>query len=404
MSCRLLQTSSPILAMPSSLLPFYRPAPISFINGAGVWLFDDHSNRYLDAISGVAVSGLGHCHPSIVAALREQSERFLHCSNLYTIDEQESLARELTAISGMEFAFFVNSGAEANETAIKLARLYARQQKHTTTPCIAVVKNAFHGRTLGALAATEPCPRLSPFSPLPKGFVQVDFDNLHSLREAITSNPDIVAVLLEPIQGEGGIRIPDEDYLRRVRVLCDENKILMILDEIQTGMGRTGQWFCYQHYALLPDIITLAKGLANGVPIGACLCKDAVARCADIGLHGSTFGGNPLACRVARSVIKTIRREGLLEHVREISRYLMDGLKASLDLQKVQEIRGKGLMIGIETIEDCQDLVGLALQEGVLINVTKNRVVRLLPPLIIEKSEVDFLIEVLQKSLKKLWN
>ena len=367
-------------------------------------MFDNHSNRYLDAISGVAVSGLGHCHPAVVAALREQSEKFLHCSNLYTIEEQEHLAYELTAVSGMDFAFFVNSGAEANETAIKLARLYARQQRRTTTPCIVVAKDAFHGRTLGALAATHPCPHPSPFSPLPQGFVQVDFGDLDSLHEVIASNLDIVAVLLEPIQGEGGICIPDEDYLRRVRIQCDENDLLMILDEIQTGMGRTGQWFCYQNHDLLPDIVTVAKGLGNGVPIGACLCRKAVARCAEAGLHGSTFGGNPLACRVARSVIQTIEKEGLLEHVRAITRYLMDGLKTSLDPQKVREIRGKGLMIGIEMLEDCTDLVGLALQEGLLINVTKSKVVRLLPPLIIQPSEVDFLIDALKKSLDKLWN
>lgn len=370
----------------------YHRLPVTFARGEGVWLWDTEGRRYLDALSGIAVCGLGHAHPAITAAICEQAGQLLHTSNLYRIAEQERLAALLTEASGMERAFFANSGAEANEAAIKLARLYGHR-RGIDHPSILVAEHSFHGRTLATLSATGNRKVQAGFEPLVQGFVRVPYDDLEAIETAAAHRPNLVAVLIEPIQGEGGIRIPAEDYLVRLRALCDRYGWLLMLDEVQTGMGRTGRLFAFEHAGIQPDVITLAKGLGNGVPIGACLARGPAAEVFTPGSHGSTFGGNPLACRVARAVIETIQAERLDEQAATQGQYLLDSLRAELaKTPGVVEIRGKGLMVGIELDRPCAALVQEALGAGLLINVTAERVVRLLPPLIIARPQIDELV------------
>lgn len=381
--------------MGHSLMPTYARLPVTFVRGEGAWLWDTDGRRYFDAISGIAVCGLGHAHPSVAAAICDQAKRLIHTSNLYRIGAQQSLGEQLTQLSGMDRAFFCNSGAEANEAAIKLARLNAHQHG-VEDPVILVMESSFHGRTLATLTATGNRKAQAGFEPLVQGFVRVPYDDLDALDKAAANRSNIVAVLAEPIQGEGGIVIPSADYLSSLRERCDRYGWLMILDEIQTGMGRTGRLFAHQHADIRPDVMTLAKGLANGVPIGACLARGAVAEVLGPGTHGSTFGGNPLACSAALAVLKVIEDESLATKAETLGRLLHDRLRARLDgLPGVREIRGRGLMLGIELDRECGDLPKAALDKGLLINVTAGRVIRLLPPLVIDEQDVAFLTDTL---------
>ncbi|MGD8620192.1 MAG: aspartate aminotransferase family protein, partial [Gammaproteobacteria bacterium] len=368
--------------MADHLMTTYNRLPVQFAKGEGIWLWDSEHRQYLDAISGIAVCGLGHAHPAVTQALCEQAATLVHTSNLYGITLQAQLADRVCEISGMERAFFCNSGAEANEAAIKLARLYGHG-KGISCPAIIVMEQSFHGRTLATLTATGNRRIQAGFEPLVRGFIRVPYNDLDAIRTVAANNSDTVAVLVEPVQGEGGINVPDAGYLDGIREICDANGWLMMLDEIQTGVGRTGKWFAYQHRSAQPDVITLAKALGNGVPIGACLAHGTAAQIMQPGKHGTTFGGNPLACRAAIAVLETITQEGLVSRAAELGQLMHSGFSAALEGQPgVNDIRGHGLMVGIELDRPCSELVSSALQCGLLINVTAERVVRLLPPLI----------------------
>jgi acetylornithine/N-succinyldiaminopimelate aminotransferase len=373
--------------MTAHLMNTYKRLPVGFERGEGAYLFDKDGNRYLDALCGIAVCGLGHAHPAVSEAICNQAGRLLHTSNLYQIDVQEELAGELCRISGMDRVFFGNSGAEANEAALKMARLYGHQ-KGIDTPQVIVTEGSFHGRTMATLTATGNRKIQAGFEPLVPGFLRSPYDDLDAIRTIAQNRPNSVAVLVEPITGEGGIRIPDENYLVELRALCDEHGWLMILDEIQIGMGRTGRWFAHQHADVKPDIMTLAKGLANGVPVGACLASGAAADIFKPGNHGSTFGGNPLSASAALAVLHTLERDGLVERAGQLGNHLLEHFEQRLGgLEGVVSIRGKGLMLGIELDRACSELVQQALQRKLLINVTAEKVVRLLPPLILSDEQ-----------------
>jgi len=368
----------------------YGRLPVSFVKGSGAYLHDDKGNEYLDALTGIAVCGLGHAHPRVASALSDQGQTLLHTSNLYDIPHQTRLAERLCALSGMDNVFFCNSGAEANEAAIKITRLYAHKNgiEH---PIILTANQSFHGRTMATLSATGNEKVQTGFAPLVSEFVHVDFNDIDSIAKH-SSNANVVAVMLEPIQGESGVVIPNDDYLNQVQKLCQQNNWLLILDEVQTGIGRTGKMFAHQHNNITPDIMTLAKGLGNGVPIGACLAKGKVAQLFQPGSHGSTFGGNPLVCRVALSVIDVIEKEHVLEHAQKIGNYLLTQFKDSLsDSDKVIDIRGKGMMLAIELNQDCSILLQQALEHNLLINIT-GQSIRMLPPLIMSQKEADILV------------
>jgi len=371
----------------------YNRLPVTFDRGEGALLWDTGGRQYLDALSGIAVCGLGHAHPAVRDALCRQAGRLLHSSNIYGIASQSALADRLVAISGMDRVFFCNSGAEANEAAIKLARLHGHN-KGIQTPAIVVMENSFHGRTLATLSATGNRRVQAGFEPLVSGFVRVPFGDLEALATVAANRQDVVAVLVEPLQGEGGIRIPHAGYLHGLRRICDDHDWLLMLDEIQTGMGRTGRMFAFQHTPQdAPDVMTLAKGLGNGVPVGACLARGAAAGVFVPGSHGSTFGGNPLACSTALAVLETIEGDHLAERAGALGVRMMAGLKGALQgLEGVLEIRGLGLMIGIELDRPCAELVTRALDQGLLINVTASSVVRLLPPLIISDEQADEIV------------
>ncbi len=379
--------------MHDPLMATYKRQPVTFARGEGAWLWDTDGRRYLDALSGIAVCGLGHAHPAVRDALCEQAGLLIHTSNLYQIAEQQALGEALTAYAGMDRVFFSNSGAEANEAAIKLARLHAHH-RGLKDPAILVMDGSFHGRTLATLSATGNRRVQAGFEPLVQGFVRVPYNDIAAVETAAANRPNIAAVLVEPIQGEGGIVIPAGDYLPRLRALCDTHGWLLMLDEIQTGMGRTGVPFAYQDSGIRPDVMTLAKGLANGVPIGACLARGAAADVFGPGNHGSTFGGNPLACRAARAVLDTLNAEGLPQRAADLGEYLLAGFRMRLEgLAGVVEVRGRGLMLGIELDRPCPDLVAQALSAGLLINVTAERVIRLLPPLILDQAQADLLLD-----------
>ena len=382
----------------SNLMSNYSPLDVTFTNGNGCWLTDSEGKKYLDALSGIGVVNLGHCHPAITQSIIEQSQALLHTSNVYRIGNQERLAERLCKLSNMDKAFFANSGAEANEAAIKIARLYARS-KNIKNPIILTANKSFHGRTMATLSATGNSKVQAGFSPLMSEFIHVDFDDIEAIKK-YNENKDIVALMVEPIQGEAGVIIPQSDYLNKVKSVCDENDWLFILDEVQSGMGRTGKLFAHQYNNLTPDILCLAKGLGNGVPIGACLAKGKAAEMLTYGSHGSTFGGNPLVTRVALSVLDVFENDSILDNVNEMSQYFEVQLKSKLiECKVVKEIRIKGLMIGIELDEniiDCTKLVQKALDDELLINITGNSI-RLLPPLIISKEEVNILIKKIIK-------
>jgi len=379
--------------MTNSVMPTYGRLDVAFTKGEGVWLTDTDGKQYLDALSGIAVCNLGHAHPAIAKTLSEQASTLIHTSNIYHIPLQTELADKLTDLSGMEQVFFCNSGAEANEAAIKIARKYGHD-KGVDKPVIIVMDGSFHGRTMATLTATGNSKVHEGFEPLVPGFVRVPFNDLDALRMAIAHWPEAVAVMVEPIQGEGGVRIPDVDYLSGVRELCTQRHLLMMLDEVQTGVGRTGQWFAFQNNAaLLPDVMMLAKGLGNGFPIGACLVAGAAVGVLQAGNHGSTFGGNPLACSVALTVLKTIENTAVLENVTALNQQIQQGFEQKLsNLSDVKMIRSVGLMFGIELTMPCTELVSLALAKGILINVTAANTVRLLPPLTMTADEADKMV------------
>ncbi|PQO98376.1 aspartate aminotransferase family protein [Pseudomonas frederiksbergensis] len=384
------------------LMSTYQPLALSFSKGLGTRLWDQAGREYLDAVAGVAVTNVGHSHPRIVSAISEQAGLLLHTSNLYSIDWQQRLAQKLVRLAGMERAFFSNSGAEANETALKLARLYG-WHKGIEQPLVVVMENAFHGRTLGTLSASDgPAVRLG-YNKLPGDFIKVPFGDLAALEKAQKAHgPRIVAILMEPIQGESGVQVAPPGYLNAVRELCDRRAWLMMLDEIQTGIGRTGQWFAFEHEGIIPDVMTLAKGLGNGVPIGACLARGRAADLFTPGSHGSTFGGNPLACRVGCTVLEIIEEQGLLENARLQGERLLARLRVELaDDPNVLAIRGQGLMIGIELAQPIRDLTLIAARDhGLLINVTRGKTIRLLPPLTIDEREVEMIVRGVCRALK----
>jgi len=377
----------------SHLMNTYARLPVAFSHGQGSWVTDIGGKRYLDALSGIAVSTLGHNHPALVSAIATQASRLLHTSNLYRIPEQEALSDRLAALSGMDEVFCCNSGCEANEAAIKLARFYGHRQG-IDSPNIIVMEHAFHGRTMATLSATGNRKTQAGFEPLVSGFVRVPFNDLAAVQAVAGHNRNVVAVMLEVLQGEGGIHLADPDYLRGLRALCDEHGWLLICDEVQCGIGRTGKWFGYQHAGILPDVATLAKGLGSGVPIGACMTSGKAAGLFGPGNHGSTFGGNPLACTAALTTIDCIEQEGLMANAEKVGALIRQLYAEGLaGLKGVVEIRGHGLMIGIELDRPCGELVGQALAAGLLINVTADKVIRLLPPLTFSENEAKELVD-----------
>ncbi|MGI9214351.1 MAG: aspartate aminotransferase family protein, partial [Gammaproteobacteria bacterium] len=386
------------------LLNSYTPLPISFIKGNGVWLIDPNGNQYLDLIAGMGVTILGHSHPEITKVITNQANKLLHVSNLVEIPEQTILAKMLVDLTKLTNhpkeqpvkMFFTNSGAEAIETAIKLTRLFANF-KNILDPKIIVISNGYHGRTLAALSASDQPAFKQGFEPLLNSFIHLELNNLEQLTylgsSQNTLKPNIVAILLEPIQGVGGINLANHDFLIKIREICSKNQWLLIFDEIQTGLGRTGKMFCYQHYNIQPDVLTIAKGLANGIPIGACIIKQPFADLFEPKSHGSTFGGNPLACATALKTLEILTKNKLWEQAHDLGQYFITKLKQKLTSDNILEIRGKGLMIGIELNKPIPDLMLYGLQQKLLFNVTRDKIIRLLPPLIIKKSEIDISVE-----------
>ncbi|MCB1983932.1 MAG: aspartate aminotransferase family protein [Burkholderiales bacterium] len=385
----------------SNVMSTYAQLPVTFVKGEGVWLWDDKGERYLDALSGVAVCGLGHCHPRLSDVLCKQARTLIHTSNIYYIEKQEQLAGRLAALSGMEKVFFCNSGAEANEAAIKLARLYGHN-RGVAVPTIIVMEQSFHGRTMATLTATGNRKVQAGFEPLLSGFVRVPYNNLDAVKQVAVNNKNVVAVLVEPFQGEGGVNIPQARYLQELRSLCDENGWLLMLDEVQSGIGRSGEWFAFQHSDILPDVMTLAKGLGSGVPIGACLATGVAASTFKPGNHASTFGGNPLVCAAALETLAVLEEEGLIDHARKLGAFMHERLETQLEGQNnVVEIRSQGLMIGIELSVPCGELVKKALERQLLINVTSEKVVRLLPALVMQENEAKLVVDTTCQLIKE---
>ena len=376
----------------NTVMETYKRLPVAFVRGDGVYLYDDQDNAYFDALCGIAVTGLGHAHTGVTQAIRSQADTLLHTSNLYLIPQQQRLADRLIAHSGMSAAFFCNSGAEANEAAIKIARLYG-SNKGIKVPTIVVMDGSFHGRTMATLTATGNRRVQAGFEPLLGGFVRAPFGDVDAVRTIAANNPDVVAVLTEPVLGEGGIQIPPPDYLPDLRALCDEQDWLLMLDEVQTGNGRTGELFAFQHTNCVPDVVTTAKGLGNGVPIGACLARDHAAEVLGPGTHGSTFGGNPLACAAANGVLDALE-DGLIQRAGVLGTKVLSALRNRLaGNNRVVDIRGHGLMIGIELNDPCPELITQALDARLLLNVTADNVIRLLPALTMSDAEAEELIE-----------
>ena len=391
-----------------NLMPTYSRLPISFEKGEGVWVFDKANNKYLDALSGIAVNTLGHNHPSLVKAISNQAVKFIHISNYYYIEEQSILADKLVKLSGLFSVFFCNSGCEANEAAIKLARLYGHKL-NIDTPNIIVMEGGFHGRTMGTLSASGGRKYQAGFEPLMSGYIRVPFDDVDAIEKVASKKNKVCAIFLEPIQGEGGINIPKnlKQYLKKLRQICDQNRWLLIFDEVQCGVGRTGKWFAHQHSTVKPDVMTLAKGLGSGLPIGACIANKTATQLMEPGKHGSTFGGNPLACSAGVATLKAIEKEYLIKNAAEQGTLITTLLKKKFKNNKnIVSIRSLGLMIGIQLSSPCGEVVNIALEKKLLINVTAENVIRLLPPLIINKTEAkllaDRLIDVIEIFLNNL--
>ena len=379
--------------VPAEVMPTYARLPVSFVRGAGSYLYDDAGKAYLDGLTGLAVCGLGHAHPRVAEAVSAQAATLLHTSNLYRIAPQERLAKRLCDVAGMDSAFFCNSGAEANEAAIKIARLYGHG-RDVSAPAVVVVDDSFHGRTMATLTATGNRKVQAGFEPLLAGFVRAPYDDVPAIAQIAANNRSVVAVLVEPVLGEAGVRIPAPGYLEALRELCDGNGWLLMLDEVQTGNGRTGRYFAYQHTAAVPDVVTTAKGLGNGVPIGACMARGRAAEMLVAGTHGSTFGGNFLASAVANAVLDELLDGGLVERAAVLGERVLGRLRDRLrGNNRVKEIRGKGLMLAVELRQPCTELVGRALKEGLLINVAAETNVRLLPPLTMTDQEADTLAD-----------
>jgi acetylornithine aminotransferase len=373
--------------MSSHLMTTYNRLPVAFTHGQGVWLWDTEGRRYLDALAGIGVSGLGHAHPKVVRAIADQAAKVIHTSNLYEIPLQSALADRLCDLSGMDEVFFCSSGSEANEAAIKLARLYGHQQG-VQNGHIVVMERAWHGRTLATLSATGNRKAQAGFEPLVTGFVRVPYNDADAVRHVAEGNQPVVAILMEVLQGEGGINVADLDYIRYLRRVCDDKGWLLMIDEVQSGIGRTGRWFGYQHAGIEPDVITLAKGLGSGVPIGACIGARRAKGVFKAGNHGGTFGGGPMVCAAALATLEAMAKEGLLANAERMGELIRSGVREALaGVAGVTSIRGMGLMIGIELDRPCGELVKRALQAGMLINVTADKVVRLLPPLVIGEHE-----------------
>lgn len=379
----------------AALMNLYGERTTTLVKGEGVYLWDDQGKRYLDALAGIAVCGLGYNHPAVTRAICEQAERLIHCSNLYRIEAQITLAELLCEISGMSNVFFANSGAEANEAAIKIARKFGQDQG-IERPHMITTEKSFHGRTMATLSATANNKIKAGFYPLLEGFSHVAYNDIEAIKQAATDST--VAVMVEPVQGEGGINVPSENYLPELRALCDANNWLLILDEIQSGNGRTGKFFAYQHTDILPDVVTTAKGLANGVPIGAYLAQGKAADVFQPGNHGSTFGGNPLACSAALATVQTLVKDDLMAKAAALGEQMIARFKqAFANNPKVLDVRGKGMLIGIQLNRDCGDMVAKAKAEGLLLNVTAGSVIRLLPPLILSEAEADIVVNTVIK-------
>ena len=381
----------------------YMRQPVTFVKGEGVWLWDEQGEKYLDALSGVAVNGLGHAHPKLVKAISEQAARLIHVSNIYHIAEQEALGDKIAELSGMDKVFFCNSGCEANEASIKLARLYGHQ-KGITNPEIIVMEQSFHGRTMATLSATGNYKVQAGFEPLVSGFIRVPYDDVEAVKHVAEHHPNIVAILVEPVQGEGGINIPKDasGYLESLRQICDQHNWLLMVDEVQTGVGRTGTWFAFQHTNIKPDVMSLAKSLGSGVPIGACVAAGKAAEVFTYGKHGSTFGGNPLATAAGLATLNIIEQEKLRENAETVGNLIREGFSAALkDTTGVVTARNAGMMIGIELDRPCGDLVKMALQDKLLINVTADKVIRLLPPLVMNAAEGKELVQRLSDLIKQ---
>ena len=384
----------------SHLMQTYSPQPVAFARGEGAWLWDTEGKKYLDGLAGIAVNGLGHAHPVLVKALSEQAGKLIHTSNLFRVPEQERAAQKVCAIANMDNAFFCNSGAEANECAIKIARLYGHQ-RGVENATIIVMEKAWHGRTLATLSATGSRKAQAGFEPLMGGFLRVPYNDFAAV-ERLADNGSIVAVLLEVLQGEGGIHVADAEYVRKLREICDRKQWLLMIDEVQSGIGRTGKWFAHQWMGVVPDVMPLAKGLGSGVPIGACLARGAAAKVFKPGNHGTTFGGGPLVSLAAITTLDVIEKEGLMKNAEAMGRVIVDGLGRGLaGTAGVKEIRGMGLMIGVELDRPCGDIVKQALDAGLVINVTADKVIRLLPPLVIRKNEAEMLVEILAPLVKR---
>ena len=383
-----------------ALMNTYGTPSIALVKGEGAWLWDAQGNKYLDALSGIAVCGLGHSHPSVAKAIAEQAGLLTHCSNYFSIPNQEMLADKLCTASGMSNVFFGNSGAEANEAALKIARLHGHK-KGIKLPTILVMDNAFHGRTLATLSASGGRRVQAGFEPLVRGFARAPFNDMESLKIVADNNTDICAILVEPIQGEGGVRLASTGYLRQLREFCDQRGWLLMLDEVQTGNGRTGKYFYFQHSGIIPDVVTTSKGLGNGVPIGACLAHGEAAQLMQPGNHGSTFGGNPLACAAALATINTLQDDHLIERAAVLGDRIMASFKTALaGVEHVVEIRGKGCMIGIELNKPCKSLFSAAMTAGLIINVTADTVIRLLPPFIMTDDQADQVLAILTPLIK----
>ncbi|MEA3404290.1 MAG: aspartate aminotransferase family protein [Pseudomonadota bacterium] len=377
--------------MSDHLMNTYARLPVAFEKGAGAVLKDTNGKSYLDALSGIAVCSLGHAHPAVAEAICEQSQKLIHTSNLYGVGNQSQLADKLIELSGMDRVFFTNSGAEANETALKIARKYGNQQD-IKTPTVIVMENSFHGRTMATLSATGNDKVHDGFFPLVEGFIRVPFDDIEAVK-AHTENANVVAILVEPIQGEGGVHVPQAGYLTALREICDSNNWLLMLDEIQTGVGRTGEWFAFQHEAIKPDVLTLAKALGNGMPIGACLAQGKASEVLVPGNHGTTFGGNPLACAAGLAVIETMSIHNFIPAVAQKGQALLATFEDALKgVEGIIDIRGKGYMIGIQLDRPCGELVGQALEKGLLINVTRGDTIRLLPTFVMTSEQTEQLV------------
>lgn len=392
--------------MSDHLMNTYSRQPVTFAKGEGVWLWDDKGEKYLDALAGVAVNGLGHAHPKLVKAISDQAAKLIHVSNIYGIAEQEALADKLCEISGMDKVFFCNSGCEANEAAIKLARLYGHN-KGVVNPEIIVMDKSFHGRTMATLSATGNRKVQAGFEPLVSGFIRVPYDDIEAVKQVASRNSNVVAILVEPVQGEGGINIPKDasGYLETLREICDAHGWLLMLDEVQTGIARTGTWFAFQHTKIKPDVMSLAKGLGSGVPIGACVAAGKAAEVFTYGKHGSTFGGNPLATAAGLATLNIIEQEKLRENAEKIGNLICEGFNTEFkDTKGVTVVRNAGMMIGIELDRPCGDLVKMALADKLLINVTADKVVRLLPPLVMNASEAKELVKRLSAVIKTFLN